>query len=332
MIQRGLAACANKPEFRALKARGETRRYEKAVALRKARGLDLNKPYKTRRDLAALEEFETVNHNYTNSGYNENTSPETLFASYKNVSCILTPEVTEGPYYITGEYFRSNVTEDQAGVAVHLEYQYIDISTCEAVSGLYLDTWNANSTGVYSGVSVSGNGVGTADPSNLNTTFLRGVVKTDEEGVAAFDTLFPGHYEGRATHTHLIAHTNGTVEANGTYSSGNIAHVGQIFYDESLISAVEALYPYNTNKQNVTTNDEDMFAPEQADNNYDPFPEYAYLGDTVSDGLLMWISVGINMSASYNVSVGATLTANGGVPGDTGNLTGPPPTGQFTHT
>ena len=124
-----------------------------------------------------------------------------------------------------------------------------------------------------------------------------------------------------------------SVEANGTYSSGNIAHVGQIFFDETLRSAVEAVYPYNTNTQNVTSNEEDMWAPEQADNSYDPFPEWAYLGDAVSDGLLMWISVGINMSASYDVSVGGTLTANGGVPGNT-NLTAPsgtPPSGKFAH-
>ncbi|KAF2229980.1 aromatic compound dioxygenase [Viridothelium virens] len=323
MIQRGLAACASNPEFRALKARGETRRYEKARAMRKARGLDMEKPYKTRRDLSALEQFETVNHNYTSSGYDLNTSPEKLFASYKNVSCILTPEVTEGPYYVTGEYFRTNVTDGQEGVHVHLEYQYIDISTCKAVSGLYLDTWNANSTGVYSGVVASGNG---------NNTFLRGVTETDEEGVAAFDTLFPGHYQGRATHTHLIAHTNGSINRNGTYTSGNIAHVGQIFFDESLRSAVEEVYPYNTNTQVVVSNDDDMWAPEQADSNYDPFPEWAYLGDSVSDGLLMWISVGINMSASYNVSVAGTLTANGGVPENTGNFTAPsgtPPAGKF---
>jgi hypothetical protein len=41
-IQRALAACAAKSEYRELKARGETRRFEKAQALRAARGLDLN--------------------------------------------------------------------------------------------------------------------------------------------------------------------------------------------------------------------------------------------------------------------------------------------------
>lgn len=122
--------------------------------------------FKTRRDLAALETFEADNHNYTTSDYTSTTAASTLFANYNNVSCILTPEVTEGPYYVTGEYIRSDVTDGQEGVPVHLEYQYIDVSTCEVVEGLYVDTWQANATGVYSGVQASGNG-NEDDASNL---------------------------------------------------------------------------------------------------------------------------------------------------------------------
>jgi len=102
----------------------------------------------------------------TSLGYTESTSPSVMFASYKNASCILTPEVTYGPYFVTGEYCRTNVTEDQEGIPVHLEYQYIDISTCEVATGLYLEAWQANATGVYSGVVASGNG-NDADGTNL---------------------------------------------------------------------------------------------------------------------------------------------------------------------
>lgn len=115
------------------------------------------------------------------------------------------------------------------------------------------------------------------------------MTKVDSEGVGYFDTIFPGHYSGRATHIHLIAQQNGTVWDNGTYSGGTISHVGQLFFDESLKSAVYDTYPYNTNTQSYTTNDDDMWAPDQADNNYDPIPDYAYLGEDISDGLLMWI-------------------------------------------
>lgn len=40
------------------------------------------------------------------------------------------------------------------------------------------------------------------DASILKGTTLRGVQPTDEDGIATFDTLMPGHYDGRATHIH----------------------------------------------------------------------------------------------------------------------------------
>lgn len=40
------------------------------------------------------------------------------------------------------------------------------------------------------------------DSSILKITTLRGVQPTDDHGIAAFDGLMPGHYEGRATHIH----------------------------------------------------------------------------------------------------------------------------------
>lgn len=123
--------------------------------------------------------------------YNSDTSSDTLFAS--NGSCILSPEVTQGPYWVEGEYVREDVRETQQGVELILDTQVVDVTTCEPVTNAVIEIWHCNSTGVYSGVVASGNGVGTADPSNLNNTFLRGLQPTDEDGVAKFTTLFPGH-------------------------------------------------------------------------------------------------------------------------------------------
>ncbi|KAF5015678.1 hypothetical protein F66182_12899, partial [Fusarium sp. NRRL 66182] len=163
---------------------------------------------KFRRDLATLETYEAINHNQTGTyAYTSDTAETTVFAA--NTSCILTPEVTDGPYYVWGEMIRKNVKEDEYsdGVDLYLEVQYLDISTCQPVPDIYVDIWNANATGVYSGISESGNYA--AD--GWNSTYLRGIQVTDEDGVASFETIFPGHYEGRATHTHLLAHMNVTV-------------------------------------------------------------------------------------------------------------------------
>ncbi|KAB8337059.1 hypothetical protein FH972_021363 [Carpinus fangiana] len=308
-IQAGLDACAQHPKFLAIKARGQARRAEKAKFMRMKRASPMKK-----RDSAELAEYAAESHNSSTSGYTLDTDSTTLFASTQNASCVLTPKVTEGPYYVTGEYYRSNTVEDQPGLALHLEYQYIDISTCDAAEGLYIEQWHANATGVYSGVSASGNGVGSADPSNLNNTFLRGVQKTDSSGVVAFDTVFPGHYSGRAVHIHMMAHQNGTILSNGTFTSASVSSVGQVFFDQDLISDVSSLEPYSSNTQSVTLNTEDSIAAGEADN-FDPFAEYAYLGDSISDGLLGWIHVGIDMSASYTVSPGAYYYGTGGVSG-----------------
>lgn len=94
---------------------------------------------------------------------------------------------------MSGELIRQDVTEDQTGVDLHLDLQFVDINTCEPVTDLLVDIWHCNATGVYSGVSSTGQG-------GLDTTQFRGVQPTDDDGVTEFDTIVPGHYTGRAVH------------------------------------------------------------------------------------------------------------------------------------
>lgn len=170
-----------------------------------------------------------------------------------------------------------------------------------------------------SGINVTGN---VAD-GGYNSTFLRGVQPTDSDGVVSFETIFPGHYQGRATHTHLLSHSNVTVFPNNTISTGAVSHIGQLFWSTELINAVEATAPYNTNTVAFTTNDEDMWSIVQAENDYDPFPEFMYLdANDITKGLLAWIQIGINTTADqtsssyYSVAAsrsgdGVTVNSNG---------------------
>jgi hypothetical protein len=150
---------------------------------------------------------------------------------------------------------------------------------------------------ISSGISMSGNYA--AD--GWDSTYLRGIQQTDRDGVATFESIIPGHYEGRATHTHLLTHLNATLLPNKTLKAdtGSVAHIGQLFWNEVLRTAVEDTYPYNTNTQEITSNAEDMWSIEQADSAYDPFPEYIYLGEGLDDGLFAWIQIGINTTADY---------------------------------
>jgi hypothetical protein len=109
---------------------------------------------------------------------------------------------------------------------------------------------------------------------------------------------------------------NVTINPNHTLlnGTGTVTHVGQLFYNEVLRDAVEETYPYNTNTAPVTSNKDDAYSVVQASNDYDPFPEFLYLGDSITDGLLAWIQIGINVSAdqSYELPIAAWYEADGG--------------------
>jgi hypothetical protein len=185
------------------------------------------------------------------------------------------------------------------------------------VPSVFLEMWHCNATGVYSGVSASGNG-NSDDTSNLNTTFLRGIQPSDVNGVVQFETIFPGHYTGRATHIHILSHNvnETTIRTNGTLLGSSFtahsSHVGQIFFDQSIISQVEETSPYNTNTQSLTTNaEDDILASEATD--MDPFVEYVLLGDSVSDGILAWISIGVDPTTDSETTSAGTYYKSGGV-------------------
>ncbi|WYZ33864.1 hypothetical protein EsH8_I_000140 [Colletotrichum jinshuiense] len=272
-----------------------------------------------------------TSHNQTELGYTLNTDATTLFSG--NNSCVLTPEVTQGPYYVSGEYVRRNIIEEQEGVDIVLDYQVIDVDTCEPVPNVYLEMWHCNSTGVYSGIVASGNG-DSSDETNIDNTWLRGIQPTDEDGVAQFESIFPGHYTSRATHIHLMVHYNATLYTNNTL--GNVitsSHVGQTFFDQDLITAVEAFAPYNTNTQEVTLNSDDsILSEETATDGVDPVMEYTLLGDSITDGLFAWMAFGINSTQSNSVTPAAFHYAEGGVAnsasgGGGGGGGGSPPNG-----
>lgn len=191
----------------------------------------------------------------------------------------------------------------------------VDINTCEPVSGVYVEMWHANSTGVYSGIVAQGNG-DSSDTANIDKTFLRGIQATDSDGVAQFESIFPGHYTSRATHIHIIVHADATVYANGTLGAqaASSMHVGQAFFDQDLITAVEATSPYSTNTQQLTENaDDSILAEETATDGVDPMFEYTYLGDSIEDGLFAWIAFGVDTTESSTVKPAAYLYAEGGV-------------------
>ena len=96
------------------------------------------------------------------------------------VTCVLTPEMTEGPYYVANEAVRRNITEGRPGTPLTLRTTVVDASTCKVVKNAAVDVWHCDALGVYSGV--QGN----------TGTFMRGIQRTNASGLAVFKTVYPG--------------------------------------------------------------------------------------------------------------------------------------------
>ena len=153
-----------------------------------------------------------------------------------DVTCVLTPEQTEGPYYIPNEKLRRNITDGRPGTPLLLRTFVVDASTCRPVKGAAVDVWHADTSGTYSGF-----GQGAA-----SRTFMRGIQKTDSKGLAVFRTVYPGWYPGRTVHIHVKVHLG-----------GNVVHTGQLYFPDALTDAVFRKAPYSSRSGRDTRNAND---------------------------------------------------------------------------
>jgi protocatechuate 3,4-dioxygenase beta subunit len=166
------------------------------------------------------------------------TQGTTTTAAAAVPDCVLTPEVTEGPYYLDLNLMRSNITEGRSGLAFDLAVKVVDASSCDPIANAAVDVWHCDAAGEYSGT--NGN----------DETFMRGIQVTGADGVATFRTVFPGWYRGRAVHIHLKVH------------QGDQTWTGQLFFDEATIDAVYATAPYSSRGPAETSNSADSIFDE----------------------------------------------------------------------
>lgn len=162
--------------------------------------------------------------------------------------CTLTKEMTEGPYYLDGQYVRSDIREDKTGIPLKLTLTVVDDDTCAPLNNALVEIWHCDALGEYSGF-VGNNGHDEPD----NGTFLRGGVLTDARGVAAITTVYPGWYRGRCVHIHIKVHTDVTLTPDGSFTGGEELHTGQLFFAETITSRVAALSAYKVNTVPRTT-------------------------------------------------------------------------------
>ena len=147
--------------------------------------------------------------------------------------CILTPEATEGPFYVADNPTRRDITDGRPGLPLALDVTVVDGDSCEAIENAHVEIWHADASGVYSGIDDS-------------KRLLRGHQKSDARGGVVFDTIYPGWYSGRAPHIHMKVHVGGSE-----------VHTGQLFFDERTSSRVYETSAYASRGEADVTNERD---------------------------------------------------------------------------
>ena len=87
-------------------------------------------------------------------------------------------------------------------------------------------------------------------------TFLRGIQMTGKDGSVAFETIFPGFYDGRTNHVHFKVRLAGE-RTGDRYAGGHTSHTGQVFFPEDWNVKLMANAMYAAHKIHRTTEQED---------------------------------------------------------------------------
>jgi len=165
-------------------------------------------------------------------------------------SCIVSPQQTEGPYFVDEKLNRSDIRFDPSdglvkdGVPLALTLQVSQVSStgCIPLKGALVDIWHCDALGIYSDVQ---------DRSfdTRGKKFLRGYQVTDANGTVQFVTIYPGWYPGRTVHIHFKVRTEA--------KSGRYEFTSQLYFDDAITDRVQTQAPYVSKGQRSLKNTED---------------------------------------------------------------------------
>jgi protocatechuate 3,4-dioxygenase beta subunit len=125
-------------------------------------------------------------------------------------ACTVSPTETAGPFPTKNpsSLEMMDIRSDRTGVAFTVKITIQDKNNnCAALEDAVVDIWHCDKDGNYS--EYGGTSMQSTDYTAVH--FLRGRQTTDSDGLAAFTSIFPGWYSGRAPHIHVhIYNASGT--------------------------------------------------------------------------------------------------------------------------
>jgi protocatechuate 3,4-dioxygenase beta subunit len=235
----------------------------------------------------------------------------------------LTPELTEGPYWVNTMLRRADVRANtttaktspgvaQQGVPLRLTINVLDARNgSKPLDGVAVDIWHANAHGLYSDESSQQTGGTTSGGDTGGENFLRGYQITGQDagvhraavaGQVSFETIWPGWYGGRAIHIHVRVRK---LSPSGATIAG---YTTQIFFSDADNDRVlSGAAPYNTRSpQTDPTTDESDSVLQASDDATNIVP----VSGSISKGFAATFN--ILLDASETVVKGSLSRPSGG--------------------
>ena len=160
-------------------------------------------------------------------------SPANAQTTSTNAACAVTPTETVGPFPSLVDLFRSDIREGKSGSVLTLTVRVVNVNAgCAGVSNANVEIWHVDAAGNYSQYG-----------SQTGQTYLRGIQTTNAAGEVTFTTIYPGWYQGRATHIHLEVTIGGVSRK-----------VTQMAFPESVNNAVHGTGAYAPRGNNPLSN------------------------------------------------------------------------------
>jgi len=194
-------------------------------------------------------------------------------AAQTDGSCPVSPSETAGPFptITPSSWERTDIVDGRTGIPFNINIHIMNKNAnCTALQNAIVDIWHCDKDGNYSEYG----GSGMQQTNYTSVHFLRGRQVTNNNGLVSFTSIFPGWYNGRATHIHVHVYSE----------TGASLLITQISFPEGSGSAVQLV---NASTENGYTKGMNGYTFKEDDNVFSDDitnAELATVSGTVPDG------------------------------------------------